>query len=187
LNKIGTQPMETARLLLRAITMEDAQDMFDNWASDPEVARYVTWQAHRSLEDTRTVLARWEAEYERDDCFRWCIVPKAACYPVGMIDVVSLKPRFQCAEIGYVLSRKWWGQGIMTQALTAVEGYLFEKVGLNRVEARHITDNPASRRVMVKAGMRYEGTGRQDVVDNQGHFRDTAHYAILREDWEQKR
>ena len=86
------------------------------------------------------------------------------------------------AEVGYSLAREYWNQGFMTEALRAVLDLAFRKLNLHRVEAQHETDNPASGRVMLKAGMRHEGTMRGRLF-NKGRFVDVDVYAILREDW----
>ena len=81
-------------------------------------------------------------------------------------------------RVGYCLGSKWWGQGIMTEALSAIIRFLFEEVGANRIEARHDPANPASGEVMKKCGMRYEVTLRQAAWSNAGIY-DTAIYSIL--------
>ena len=99
------------------------------------------------------------------------------------IDVVNLNEKLATAEIGYCLSKKHWGQGIMTEALKAVIDYLFSEVGLNRIVARHNVHNLASGRVMQKSGMTFEGVQRQSGKDNKGNYCDLAHYSILRGEW----
>ena len=136
----GTQTIETPRLILRRAVPSDARPMFDNWASDPEVTRFLTWPS----------------------------------------DAVGK------AEIGYCIGRQWWHRGIMTEALQAVVDFLFREVGVNRVEARHDTNNPHSGDVMKKCGMQYEGTSRAADRNNQG-ICDMATYAILRSEWEGRR
>ena len=76
MNKPGTQQLETHRLILRRFRAEDAEDMFRNWASDPEVTRYLTWPAHGSVEITRMVLADWISRYDDGSFFNWAIVLK---------------------------------------------------------------------------------------------------------------
>ncbi|KXT71728.1 acetyltransferase, GNAT family [Streptococcus gordonii] len=86
-------------------------------------------------------------------------------------------------EVGYILSKDYWGQGLMTEALKAVLNYLLQDAGFNRVTARFVTANPASGRVMSKAGMSYEGTFRQ-VVFHKGQVKDFSVYGILTSDLE---
>lgn len=177
----GSQTIETQRLVLRRAVMEDAQPFFDNWASDSEVTRFLTWQAHDSLDVTKSVLGSWIEGYKRDDFYQWMIVPKDLGVPIGTISVVDAKDSVGKAEVGYCLGKAWWHKGIMTEALRGVMGYLFDEIGYNRIEARHDSRNPHSGDVMKKCGMVYEGTARQAGRNNQG-ICDICNYAMLAED-----
>ncbi|MGM9602615.1 MAG: GNAT family N-acetyltransferase [Faecousia sp.] len=179
----GTQTIETPRLILRRAIREDAEPMFRNWASDPEVTKYLTWPPHESIEVTQKRLEIWLAEYDRNDHYQWMIVLKGLGESIGSISVVCQNDRTEEAEIGYCIGSRWWHRGIMTEALSAVIEYLFEEVGMNRVAARHDPNNPHSGGVMRKCGMKYEGTTRSSDRNNQG-LCDAAHYAILRADWQ---
>lgn len=181
MNHQGTKIMDTSRLRLRPFEMKDARPMFDNWASDPEVAKYVTWPAHSSVEVTRMLLGEWTAKYENPDYYNWAITTREG-EPIGNISAVSGSEAIGSVEIGYCLSRAHWGGGIMTEALKAVIGYFVEEIGANRVEARYDVENPASGRVMVKAGMTYEGTLRQAARNNRGII-DIGICSILAEEW----
>ena len=178
----GTQTMETQRLILRRAVREDAEPMFRNWASDPEVTKYLTWPAHSNIAVSEMVIGSWLQEYEKDSYYQWMIVLKELGEPIGSISVVRQNDRVEEAEIGYCIGSRWWHRGIVSEALTAVMRYLFEEVGMNRVAARHDPNNPNSGRVMRKCGMIYEGTARSADRNNQGVC-DAAHYAILRSDW----
>lgn len=178
---MGTKEIETPRLCLRRFTLDDAQAMYANWASDEEVARYLTWPAHSSVEDSKMVLADWVASYRKDNFYQWAIVLQELGQPIGSISVVSLDDRVRKAHIGYCIGRRWWHMGIMTEALKAVMDYLFEEVGMQRIESRHDTRNPHSGAVMRKCGMRFEGTLRQSDWNNQG-ICDANWYGLLREE-----
>ena len=178
---LGTQRIETPRLILRRFTIEDAQPMFDNWASDPEVTKYLTWPAHGSVEVSRWVVNDWISHYEEDTFYQWAIVPKELDQPIGSISVVSRNDEAELVHIGYCIGKNWWHRGIMTETLQAVIDFFFDEVGVNRVETRHDPDNPNSGAVMRKCGMKYEGTLRQSDRNNQG-ICDAAWYGILRED-----
>lgn len=183
LNSVGTQNIETDRILLRKFNLNDADDMYNNWATDPEVSRYLNWLPHKSLDETKELLNLWLKEYENEHCYRWCIVNKETNQAIGSIDVVHLFKDACCCEIGYAMSRKYWGQGIMTEVLKSVINYLFEEANFNRIQARFDVDNPASCRVMQKAGLSYEGTMRQSNTKNTGHFCSCTLYSMLREEW----
>ena len=177
----GTVTLETPRLILRRAEITDAEAMFHNWASDPEVTKFLTWPPHESIAVSRSLLERWITEYEKDDYYLWMIVPKESAEPIGSISVVNHRDDIAEAEIGYCIGKKWWHRGIMTEALTAVMDYLFEGVGMNRIKATHDVNNPHSGGVMKKCGMTYEGTARQGSRNNQG-ICDSSAYAILRSD-----
>ncbi len=181
MNKTGTQKIETTRLILRQFRMEDAEDMFHNWASDPEVTRFLTWPPHENIGVTREVLKYWISQYEDGCHFSWAIEWRETGSVIGSIAAVRVDEDRQSAEIGYCLSRAFWGRGIMAEALKAVMDYLFDTVGLNRVAACHDPNNPHSGRVMQKAGMRWEGVLRGAGKNNQG-ICDVVWYALLRGD-----
>ncbi|MBQ3080810.1 MAG: GNAT family N-acetyltransferase [Clostridia bacterium] len=181
---VGTGEIKTARLTLRRFRVEDAESMYENWASDAEVVKYLTWPVHPNSGVTKMILESWTKLYEKDDYYQWAIVlNENGDRPIGSIAVVSLRDEVEKAEIGYCIGRKWWHKGIMTEALNAVIDYLFKEAGMNRIEARHDPRNPHSGGVMKKCGMTYEGTQRASDVNNQGRC-DVSWYAILASDRE---
>ena len=178
----GTQTLETKRLILRRFTVRDADAMYTNWASDPEVTRYLTWPAHAGVETSRAVLADWTAAYAQESCYQWAIVLKdRADEPIGSIGAVDVSDDIAAVQIGYCLGRRWWHQGIMSEALGAVMDFFFDAVGCNRVACRHDPRNPHSGMVMLKCGMKYEGTQRSADRNNQG-ICDTSWYALLKDE-----
>ncbi len=178
----GTKRIETQRLILRRAVIEDAQAMFDNWASDDEVTKYLTWPTHSCVEVTSTVVADWVEGYEQDNYYQWIIELKELGQPIGSISAVRLDERTHSAVIGYCIGARWWHRGMMSEALKAVIDFLFTEVGMNRIEAWHAPQNPHSGGVMKKCGMKYEGTLRASDRNNQG-ICDAVHYAILRSEW----
>ena len=178
---IGTQTIETERLILRRFTMEDAPAVFANYASDESVTRYMAWDRHETLADSEKVLTQWVQEYERPDFYEWAIVLKELGQPIGNIEVLSIDDYVQKANLGYSIGTAFWGKGIMPEALKAVIDFLFDEVGLNRVEACHDARNPNSGRVMKECGMTHEGTMRQWAWTNAG-ICDTCNYGILKSD-----
>ena len=178
----GTKVIETERLILRPFTMADAEPMFRNWASDDAVTKHLTWPTHESVEITNMVLSDWTSHYGEPDFYNWAIVLKEnGPEPIGNISVVGIDKKVDGATMGYCMSRAHWRKGIMAEALTALIAFLFDEVGFNRIEADHDIENPASGRVMQKAGMTFEGTSRQGGHNNRGII-DLCHWAILRSD-----
>ncbi len=182
LNHIGTRNIETKRLLLRRFTLGDTAQMFNNWAKDPENVKYLSWKAHGSIDETYEVLNKWIDEYKNENSYRWCIVLKETNETIGGIDVIEIMQDRCTCEIGYVLSRNHWNKGIMTEALKAVIDYLIGKVNFNRIQLRHMVENPASGKVMLKCGMKFEGILRQYGLTNTGRQCDSAIYSILKEE-----
>ena len=182
MNHQGTKRLETERLILRRGVKEDAGAMFRNWASDPEVTKYLTWPTHTSEEVSTAVLTDWVERCEKPDCYLWVIELKELGEIIGSISVVNTKDeKVQSAEIGYCIGRRWWHQGVMSEALKRVMDYLFDEVGVQRIEARHDPRNPHSGAVMRKCGMKYEGTHRRADWNNQGVC-DVAYYALLQDE-----
>ena len=96
----GTKTIETKRLVLRKAIREDAEPMFRNWASDPQVTKYLTWPAYESVDTAHQIMAFWIGEYEKDDFYQWMIVPRELGEPIGSISVVHLNNRVSEAEVG---------------------------------------------------------------------------------------
>ncbi len=182
MQKLGTRTLETERLILRRFSPRDAEDMYRNWASDPEVTRFLTWPCHTSPEGTRALLEQWAEKYADGTYFNWAIEYRRSRQAIGSIAVGKLNEEIGSAELGYCIGREYWGQGIMPEALTAVMHFLFEDAGFNRISACHDVNNPRSGRVMEKAGMRYEGTLRQAEKNNRGVC-DIVVRAALRSEW----
>jgi ribosomal-protein-alanine N-acetyltransferase len=166
----GTVRLETERLILRRFVPEDAEAMFRNWANDSDVTKYLMWPTHGNIENTRKVLAEWDAIYEKPDHYSWAIELKSLGEPIGSIAAVQKRDDIQMVHIGYCIGKAWWHKGYTSEALTELVRFFFEEVGVNRVESRHDPRNPNSGKVMMKAGLRYEGTLRQSDTNNQGFF-----------------
>lgn len=143
--------LETERLLLRPVTLADAEDMYD-YASDEETTRFV-FETHASLEDTRENLATY---FLSNPLGLYGICLKENQRLIGTIDLRVDEPNCK-AEMGYTLNKAYWGQGYTTEAGEKLIWLAFEKLALNRVTAIHNSQNPASGRVMEKLGMAKEG------------------------------
>ena len=174
-------PLETERLLLRPVRRGDAADFYA-YASDPEVARHVLWRAHRSLSETRAVIRMIRRQYWNAEPSLYAIVLRSSGRMIGTIGFNAWDEEHLSAEVGYSLAREFWHQGLATEALQALLGLCFDRMGLHRVEGMHELDNPASGRVMEHCGMRREGVLR-GRIRNKGAWKDVCLYAILAEEW----
>lgn len=176
----GTKELTTKRLKLRRFTVDDAQDMFNNWASDAEVTKFVSWLPHSTPDLTRELLGKWVEEYEKSDYYSWAIEYNGRL--IGSISAPSITERDERTEIGYCIARDCWNKGITTEALEAVCNYLFDEVGFNRLEIRHATENPASGKVAQKCGFIPEGIMRESFRSSRGVFCDLVMLGRLKSD-----
>ena len=138
--------LETERLILRKITLGDAEAVFA-YASDPEVSRYKLWDAHRSIEDSKAFLELVLGKYESGGEPDWGIVYKGDHRFVGTCAILGISADHSRAELGYVIHREYWGRGHVPEAVRAIIRFGSERMGLNRIEARCIAENTASARV----------------------------------------
>ena len=172
--------LETPRLILRRMTMKDAKDIFE-YSRDEEVACHVLWSAQRDIGEAKDYCRYMLRRYRADEPSSWGIIDRQTRHLVGTIGYMDYSMDNASVEIGYSLARWLWTGGYMTEALARVIDYTFESMDINRIEAQHELDNPASGRVMEKCGMRKEGVLRQRLY-NKGKFVDVALYAILKSD-----
>lgn len=182
---MGTETIKTARLTLRRFCAEDAAAMYRNWASSKDVTRFLTWPAHKNIDVTKAVLADWERQYADENYYNWAIVPDDVGEPIGSIGMAAADSDTRQISIGYCIGKKYWHQGITSEALKAVIDFLFQNTNCNRIESRHDVRNFYSGMVMKKCGMQYEGTLREAARGNNG-LADCKYYAILRKDYEAK-
>jgi aspartyl-tRNA(Asn)/glutamyl-tRNA(Gln) amidotransferase subunit C len=179
MNHIGTRELATKHLTLRRFELEDAENMFYNWANDPQVTRYLTWPTHEEIDTTRKVVTSWVESYEKNDYYMWAIELNDIEQPIGNISAVKVDDNTESVEIGYCLGKAFWHKGYATEALTEVIRFFLEEVGAGRVAARHDVENPVSGKVMAAAGMEYEGTLRRSTRNNQG-ICDMAYYSVIK-------
>ena len=144
--------LETKRLKLRYITKEDVPVIYENWASDPEVARYVTWKPHESVAVTDAVVDFWLKDYKNPDCYRYGIERKDDNELMGMIDVVGF--HHGNPVIGYCMGKRFWNNGYMTEALQAVVSELISD-GYKEIVIEAVKDNIGSNRVIEKNGFKF--------------------------------
>lgn len=182
MNHIGTQTIETERLILRRFEFSDAQNVFDNYGSREKVTEYLSWNAYKEISETKTYLETVVLPaYENIDTYRWALVLKENNQVIGCIDVVKTRDDKKQAELGWVLSDDYWGQGLMPEAGKAILDVL-RKVGYARVQAVHNVENPKSGRVMQKIGMEFEGFLKKYHKNNKGQLVDMAMFAIIFEE-----
>jgi len=181
---IGTKRLETERLILRKGSVNDAEEIFNNYCTDPLVTKYVTWDVHKSIDDSIKYLRYFEDSYRKEHSYNWLIESKEINQIIGAITAINVDVKNRTIEIGYCLGSNWWNKGYMTESLKRVIQFLFEEVCVETIYAEHWADNPSSGKVMLKSGMKYEGALRSRLIDkNTNKPTNLESYSIIREDY----
>jgi [ribosomal protein S5]-alanine N-acetyltransferase len=177
--------LETERLILRRLELADAPSI-QTLVSDKRIAMYSLSIPYPYPEGG--ALEFINSSHERTAqgvSIELALVLRAEHQVIGCVGLRP-KPHKRSAEIGYWVGVPYWSHGYMTEAVRHVIQYAFDVMELNRIYATYLVSNPASGRVMQKAGMTHEGTMRQHVQKN-GVFHDVAYYSILRSEYNQRK
>ncbi len=179
------RPIVTERLRIRKLTMHDAEDIFAI-SRNPEVSKTVLWSTHRTIFDSRAMLRSVLRSYRIDEPASFAIELKETGRVIGTIGFITVDYDNSCGEIGYSLKYECWNRGFMTEALSAMLDFGFNKLYLNRIEGMFDVTNPASGRVMEKCGMKKEGILRRKFY-NKGKFIDVEMWSILSDEFSEKK
>jgi len=175
--------LETPRLILRELIADD-DDAVYIIRSDIEVTRHNTGAPYTDIQQARTLISDIGWNYKDQSEIRWGITLKTdPTWVIGMCGYNYWIRRDQRVSIGYDLAHAYWGNGIMTEALSAICRFGFEQMGLHRIEADVSADNPASGRVLEKLGFKQEGRLREQYWE-WGEFHDLLLYSLLRREFE---
>lgn len=175
--------LETERYMLRAVTLEDAPDIF-HILSDPRVMRYLARQPMTSLEEAVQRVQSHHTTFQNQEGIIWGVASREGGQLIGTCVFWHLNKEHFRAEVGYILGAEWWGQGVMTEAVSAVLTFGFTTMGLHSVEAQLDPENDASRRLLEKLGFVQEGYFRENYYDPiEKKFTDTAVFSLLKPTW----
>lgn len=175
--------LETERLVLREITSDDLQWYFEHF-STPEIVEGQGFPPPENLSAAKEELERYVLGlFKEGTGFRWGITLKGQSKLIGSCGFYKWdKELGKRAEIGYDLNPKYWGKGIMREALDAMIEFGFEKMGLNRIEVLIMTTNDRSVKLIESLGFRKEGLMREHATFN-GKWVDDLLYALLKREW----
>ena len=174
--------LETDRLILRKFKYDDYKAMYDNWASDEETSKYVSYNAHKNYDETKEILNKWIQEYDNGS-INFVIEIKETKEIIDNIEVISVSKKHNNCEVGYVYGSKYWGNGYATEALRKVLEFLLIDCNFHLVEAKHHASNPASGRVMEKSGMIKDGILRERRINKlTNKYEDLVVYSITKDD-----
>jgi len=174
--------LETDRLNLRAFSADDAPDVV-RLCGEWEIAETTMHIPHPyELPMAEEWIGSHQRTFDDGEAVTFAVTEKETGELLGAI-AINLNKGNRFAEIGYWIGKQYWNHGYATEAAKAVISYGFVELELNRIQARHMTKNPASGRVMEKTGMEPEGILRQSIF-RWGKFEDAAIYSVLRKDYE---
>ncbi len=159
-----TPILETERLILRPLSVTDAQDIFDRWTSDERVTRYLRYNTHASVEDTRGWLKVVEENIHSDKTYDWGFCLKDENYLFGS-GGIFYNDEEKCFEVGYNIMYKYWNQGYTTEIVKGMLEFAEKELELREFVAWHAKENPASGAVLKKCGFVYEKDGVRTKFD----------------------
>lgn len=154
----STPTLTTERLILRPLSLADAHDAFTKWTSDPDVARYMSWNTHESIDETYAWLEAEEAVRDVAGYYNFGLVDKACGELIGSAGITYF-PESDHFILGYNLMKSYWGQGLATEAARCIVEFASDEAGIDTLFAYHALDNPASGRVLEKVGFVYTNDG----------------------------
>ena len=180
---LGTPKIETERLILRRMELSDTQKVFDHWLSDERISENRVNSEHKTVSETTDRVTKIVGDYVNKDFCWWAIERKADGELIGEIDLYDFDNTTGNCEVSYSIGYEWWNQGYATEALRAVVEFGFIHMNIHKIAAAHNTDNPASGKVLVKAGMVQEGIIRHMICNAKSQYKDCTIYGILQEDY----
>ncbi len=172
---LNTRTLHTRRLLLREFTLQDEEQVLE-YGSDDMTLKYLIWEGIADISGARLAITNY---YSKPGVFALALEETNLC--IGCIDL-RLEPQNEKGSFGYILNRKYWNQGYMSEALLRILKFSFEELELNRVEATYYEGNEGSGRVMEKCGMIQEGIGIQEVKV-KGIYHNVVHLGMIRAQW----
>lgn len=181
MKNVQFEELNTLRLHLRQVRLEDA-DRFFCFAGSETVTKYMFWKPHKDVSESVVSIEKTLSRYEAGNCWRWGIALKETDELIGIIDLLGIREAEGSCTFAYMLAEAFWGRGFAAEALSAVLGFAFDRLGLETVWGEHFGPNAASGAVMRKAGMKYIGT-EPGKYEKNGDVFDVPQYRITRNDW----
>ncbi|MDR2569824.1 MAG: GNAT family N-acetyltransferase [Oscillospiraceae bacterium] len=161
-----TPTIKTERAILRPPKISDAEVIFNNWATDPEITKYLRWNPHIKVDETKAWLITVQQNESDRQVYDWCFIHNQQKDLFGT-GGIYYNDEVEMFELGYVLMKKYWGQGLMTEIATAIVKFATQKLGETELMARCAKENTASSRVLEKLGFIYKQTGEFSSFDGK--------------------
>jgi [ribosomal protein S5]-alanine N-acetyltransferase len=154
--------LKTERLRLRLMELSDAPSIFEGYASDPVASRYMAFPTATNIVETIAFLQAQRIRFEAGRSFLWAILDRKNGAFIGAIEIIRIDD--EEAEVGFIISKPYWGRGIVPEALRAVLAFSKEELRLQRVRGRCDVENSRSARVFEKTGFRSLGVARSPIL-----------------------
>jgi ribosomal-protein-alanine N-acetyltransferase len=185
LTHIGTQVIETERLILRPFKYSDDDAMLKYWIADEKIQSLYSEPVYSTKEEVKGLLDKYIGSYQKEDYYRWAIIDKANNECICQIAYFLVDSKNHFAEIEYCIGSDFQCRGYATEATKAVIDYGFNRINLHKVQICTKTINKPSKRVIEKCGFTYEGTLR-DYFYMNNQYVGRLYFSILREEYENK-
>lgn len=182
LKHIGTQNIDTERLILRQFQYTDDNDMLAYWISDPKIQSLYSEPIYTTKEEVKELLDKYIESYPKTDYYRWAIIEKESGICIGQIAIFLVDNKNHFCEIEYALGSKFHRKGYATEAVKCVLDFCFNKVNFHKVQVCHKEGNIASQGVIGKCNFTYEGTLR-DFFYLDGKYIDRLYYSMIKEEY----
>lgn len=182
LTHIGTNTIETDRLVLRKFEYSDDDAMLKYWVADEKIQSLYSEPTYETKEAVKELLDKYISSYEKEDYYRWAVIDKETNECIGQIAYFLVDSKNHFAEIEYCIGSAFQCRGYATEATKAVIKYGFEKMNLHKVQICTKTINVPSKRVIEKCGFTYEGTLR-DYFYMNGEYVGRLYFSILRNEY----
>lgn len=173
--------LRTDRLILRPITEADGDALFDIFAHD-EVTEHYAWDTFTTVDQGHVLAAHTVEQRRRHEAIRWGLVPAGSDRVIGTCGYTRWNTDHRYAIVGYDLHRDYWRRGLMSEAVTAVLGFGFQRLAVHRIEATVLAGNTASAVLLQRLGFHREGVQRERWLQ-RGVFRDVWLYGLTHRDW----
>lgn len=174
-----TPILESDRILLRPLSVKDAEHIYKNWTTDPDVAKFMIWDLHTSIEDTIEWLKLEEENIKSDEHYVWGFVQKDTGELFGS-GGINYKKEIDCFEIGYNIMKKYWGQGLTTEACQRIIDFATNTLGLEKLFGRHAVENIGSEKVLRKLGFQYVADEFYESTSKKKRFASKDYYLYLK-------
>ncbi|WP_252176717.1 GNAT family N-acetyltransferase [Endozoicomonas sp. 4G] len=169
--------LKTRRLNIRPLQKKDCNALFKVY-SDFKAMKYWNHSPYETINQAQLHIEKVLNSIENNTSLKLAMVQHSSDELIGTINLFNIHPESRRAEIGYILSSSFWGQGLMSEALSAFIDYCFETLRLNRLEAEINPENEASSRLLKKCGFKVEGLLKERwIVD--GKVTDSEIYGLL--------